>query len=401
MRKFEMRKPLTFTILFLLIGISWQIAALDLTLNGSNYAVYSPEALDIHAVNSVISLQTLYPWLESIDYLEVSSGDNRVFWDASRLGDKSWNGVFLLKRNGVWEVHVGPDIFSSPDRIAVRGTALEVSKVTIWSSIDNPDFKSELLSALSLRGVTVDWREVSNPAEVLADTGATSLPQLVLLNQLDYISSSSLLTSSRPVGSKTSQWLANSSRKQENLQNLLPLAVDAYNPEAALTYLLAKDGNLRTGLSQLAGLLEWAARARVSSNLIVSNKPVNTLANAEASSAILLSSTKEVSNFANAYLANAYLKEISPPPGTVNVISLQYAAIPRKLRNTDDMKIAEYLMADTARFARSPGPGVIIPSDKTTLRFFEAYNRIGRLAISGQMDSTVAANLIKQYIDGE
>ncbi len=391
MRNSEIPGPLIFTSLFLILlcGFSLPLTALDLTLNGRNHTILSPEALEAHAVNSRIPLQTLYPWMESIEYLEVSSGENRVFWDASRLGEESWTGAFIAMDNGVWKVHVGPDVFSAPDRISLRGTPLEVSSITIWSSIkSNSKLKSILLSALALRNVRVDWREVSNPVNLLSHSPPGNLPHLILLDQLDFIRLSSLLTSSRPITSRISRWLVNSGSDGTERQDFpFPMAIDAYSPEAALTLLLSGD-------AKLSRIFNWALSARSTGRIIVTDSPLKALENGEASSALLLPSSEESPE-------DKLFNEIDPPRGTVNIISRQYAAVPLEITSTADRAVADLLIADAARFIDIHGNGILIPADTPTLRFYEAYIRIGRLALSGQMNGTEAAGLISQYIINE
>ncbi len=374
-------------VLLILTVFAVHLTALDLTLNGRNHAVLDSSALEAHARDSQIPLQALYPWLESVDYLEVQSGVNRVFWD-------NWNGALLVNRGGVWEVRVGRDVFSAPDRIAVRGVRRNVDTIYIWSAIDNPGFKNDLLSAFALRSVAVDWRDITQPAYLLSDPPPEGLPHLILLDQLDLLRLDSLLTSSRPVSSRISEW-----RKAAAPG---PLALDAYNPEAALLYLLAEnpnlfdtEGHLPTGLT---ALFDWAAAPR-KTDLIVTDSPMSALTGGDsptAAIAVRLPSSEEPRS-----TAEMDLPLTGPPEGTVNLIRLQYAAIPAAPGQAAANPIlAELALIDAVRMAGSPGTqaGVIIPSDPRVIRYFEAYERIGRLAISGQMESMQAAKLINDYV---
>ena len=397
MRHSDLRK---LPILLILTVFAVHLSALDLSLNGRNHAVLDFPALDAHARNSRIPLQALYPWLKSVEYLEVQSGVNRVFWDASRLGEADWNGALLVNRAGIWEVHVGRDVFSAPDRIAVRGVRRNVGTLSIWSAIDNPDFKNDLLSAFALRSVDVEWRDITQPAYLLTDPPSEGLPHLILLDQLDILRPDSQLTSSRPISSRISEWRQAATPATGGTGSL---ALDAYHPEAALLYLLAEnpnlfdaDGRLPSGL---AALFDWAASSR-KTDLIVTDKPMSALTGggtAIAATAVRLPSSTEPRS-----PAEAIQPLISPPEGAVNLIRLQYAAIPAGL-NPAASTLAELALTDAVRMAGTlqTRSGVVIPADPRVIRYFDAYNRIGRLAISGQMDSTRAAELLNDYIAGE
>lgn len=386
-------------VLLILTVFAVHLPALDLSLNGRNHAVLDSSALEAYARDSQIPLQALYPWLESVDYLEVQSGVNRVFWDATRLGEADWNSALLVKRGGIWEVRVGRDVFSAPDRIAVRGVRRNVDTIYIWSAIDNPGFKNDLLSAFALRSVAVEWRDITQPAYLLSDPPPEGLPHLILLDQLDLLCLDSLLTSSRPVSSRISEW-----RKAAAPG---PLALDAYSPEAALLYLLAEnpnlfdaEGNLPTGLT---ALFDWAAATR-KTDLIVTDSPMSALTGGDsptAAIAVRLPSSEESRS-----AAEMDLPLTDPPEGTVNLIRLQYAAIPAAHGPAAagpaaaNPILAELVLIDAARIAGNPKAqaGVVIPADPRVVRYFEAYERIGRLAISGQMESIQAAKLINDYV---
>ncbi len=390
-----LKSPITRLPLLILFftGFSTLLPGLDLTLNGRNHAVLNSEALYAHSRDSVIPLQALYPWLESVEYLEVQSGVNRVFWDSSRLGEADWNGALLVNRGGVWEIRVGRDVFSAPDRIAVRGVPLDIDTVSIWCAVDNPEFKADLLAALAMRSVDVVWRDLSQPGYLLSDPPPEGRPHLVLLDQFDIIRLDSLLSSSRPVASRRSDWLKAQESPARAAETADAMALDAYNPEAALLYLLADnpalfdaDGQLPSGL---VDLLNWAAESPAG-ELVITDTPMSTLAAGGADLGVRLPSSDEPWN-----PAEADMTSITPPEGAVNIIRLQYAAIP------DDGDIARLVFADAVRIADIPGnqDAVNIPMDPRVVRFFDAYERIGRLAISGQMESSQVAGLINDYVN--
>ncbi|RKX90584.1 MAG: hypothetical protein DRZ90_16205 [Spirochaetes bacterium] len=388
MRYFDSRSHLRLLILsglILLLGAA-PLFALSLSLNGRNLAVFDDAALQAQAQNSTIPLESLYPWMQSVDYMEVQSGANRVFWE----NPDNWDEIRLVYHEGIWEVHSGRDIFSNPDRISINGAPLNTAAITIWSAVDIPDFKSDLLSALALRNLQIDWRDISRLEYRLSDTQPEALPNLVILDQFQLLNLDSYLTSSRPIAQMVSRWRGSG----------MPMAVDAYAPEAALLFLLSENpklfdtkGMLPTGL---ANLFNRAAAAR-KNNLIVTNLPLTSLSAAVAASAVRLpSSTEPISS------EEGILPIMAPPEGTVNIARLQFAAIPSALSSSDAI-FADLVMKDARRITRSfiDEDAVQIPMDRRLLRFYDAYQRIGRLAISGQLESQEAVNLINQYIIDE
>jgi len=329
--------------------------------------------------------------MDSVDYLEVQAGANRVFWS----NVENWNAVKLVHRDGIWEVHVGRDIFSNPDRINMKGRRRNISTVSIWCAINNnPDFKADLLSALSFRDVRVEWKDITQPGMLLSSTASGNLPDIILLNQSDLLRLNNLTTSSRPIARLSSRWFKTSSSSAE----IFPLAVDAYQAEASLLYLLAENpglfdekGRLPTGL---IGLFDWASAAR-NSRLIVTGTPLAALASGNAAAAVLLPTSTGQSA-----AEGGQIQPADPPEGTVNIARLQFAAIPAALSHAE-AETAALIMNDAARFGflGKKSAAVDIPMDPRILRFFDAYERIGRLAVSGQLESAEAVDLINSYIN--
>ncbi len=388
MRYFDSRshfRLLIFSGLILLLSTA-QLFTLSLSLNGRNLAVLDDTALLAQAQNSIIPLQALYPWMQSVDYMEVQSGANRVYWE----DPESWDEIRLVYHQGLWEVHYGRNIFSNPDRISINGIPLNTGTITIWSAVDNPDIKSDLLSALAFRNIQVNWKDISHPDYRLTDTPPEALPHLLLLDQFNLLRLDNQLAEYRPITENVSRWRGSG----------LPMAVDAYAPEAALLFLLSENPNLFDAngmlLPGLEGFFNWAASARKNS-LIVTNLPLTTLSAAAAASAVRLpSSTEPISS------EEGQLPISAPPEGTVNITLYQYAAIPAAL-SSSDADIANLVVKDAMRINRTSfdKEAVQIPMDPLVLRFYDAYQRIGRLAISGQLESQEAVKLINQYIIDE
>ena len=381
-----------FIALSILIGLS-PLYPLDLSLNNRSLSVLDNTALTSWSQDSAIPLESLYPWLESINSLEVQSGSSRVYWDEL----ENWNKVQLVFHNGIWEVHAGRDIFSNPDRINVSGTRREITSISIWSAIDNPDLKDDLLSALAFRDVRVDWKDISRPEHLLTDPPGGELPELLLLDQFQLLRLNTLIDSPRPVAGMKSQWLTAEPGKQP-LSLPLPLAMDAYQGEAALLFLLGENPRLFDAHGRLPenlpNLLNLAAAAR-KTNLILTDLPLTSLSAGAASSAVRLPSSTESCNAEE-------LHPVDPPEYAVNIVSLQYAGIPASL-SPRKKETAGLILNALTRISPAPdeSQGVPIPSDPRILRFYDAYERIGRLAISGTMDSREAVELMNQYINEE
>jgi hypothetical protein len=316
---------------------------------------------------------------------------SRTTWEAD------WDGALLVERDGIWEVRVGRDVFSAPDRIVVRGNRREVGPLRIWSAIDD-SYESNLKSALALRGVRYDWRDVSQPAHLLSDPPAGRLPHLILLGQLDVLRLGNQLTSSRPVTGMSSQWFgAATSAESADAESPAVLAMDAYNPEAALLYLLTANPDLFDDEgrlpSELTGLLSWAAESK-DGELLVTEEPMAVLADGFAGSAVRLPSSKE--SLPNTDVA----VPTDPPEGATNVVRRRFAAVPAGL-DLRDAEWAGLLFVDAVRAASRIPAGTPMPMDSRLPAFFDAYERIGRLAISGQMGADEAADLMQTVIDDE
>lgn len=381
------------------------LAALDLTLNDRSHAVLNDSVLASYARPMreaggayAIPLESLYPWLESVDYLEAQSGPNKVYWEAERLGDGDWDSALMVERDGIWEVRVGRDVFSAPDRIVVRGVPREVGPLRIWSAVDD-SYESNLKSALALRGVRYEWREVSQPAHLLSDPPVGGVPHLILLDQEDVLVLGSQLTSSRPIAGVASQWYEAAESGGESADTEPPAvpAMDAYHPEAALLYLLSANPNLFDDEgrlpSNLVGLLSWAAAAK-GGELLVTDEPMAALADGRAGSAVRLPSSPESVPDADVMIRT------DPPEGAVNIVRRRFAAVPAGL-GMRDAEWAQLLFTDAVRAARRIPTGTPLPMDNRLPTFFDAYERIGRLAISGQMSAEEAADLMQTVIDDE
>lgn len=379
-------------------------AAIEFTLNHRQTAVLASEFLIAHAAPDPASenlpalpLSSLFPWLESVEYLEVTSGPNRSRWNASRLEMEGWDRVKLVRRPDRWEVRVGQDIFEEPKIISVYGAALDVPTLRIWLAAEDEEFQREIESALALRNLKVEWRKTRQPGHLLLNPPQDLLPHLILLEDLDLIRLMSKLTSYRRIIGRSSQWLAAVSADLPPDGYPYPLALDLYDAETSLHWLLAESPNLFDQDSRLPDVLTeiFGMDFTNTSEVINTTTPLEALRGGQAIAA--LHSPK--SGDSETGIDDVPYLSIPAPDGTVSVLRSSYAAIPSGL-SSHDAQIAALLLRDAARFHRLSGDSkaLPIPLDPRTLRYFDAYERIGRLALSGQMEAVDARALIDAYI---
>lgn len=382
--------PLIFLLSLLMLDSTpsgAQDSNLELRLNSITHAIINPADLGKES----IPLQSLFPYLETVEYLEVKSAQSSASWDATSLGSSGWNDALLTFRNQIWELSVGSDSLAAPLRISVHGVRKPIDSVQIWSSIRIPQYKSNLLAALALRGIRVQWKDVSKLTNRLENPPPHGMPHLVIVDQLQMLRLDSLLTSPYRIMAKFSRWYSVPPIDANKL-----IAIDAYHPESALLYLLADNPNLFDKDNQLpASLTTFFNRIIMSEGLVVSTSPLADLANSASSQvtgAVLLPSSQELE-------IGEIFAAAEPPADAANIIGYIYAAIPANI-DGEQKKLARLVLEDANRLAdlRTPANAVAIPGHPRILRFFDAYARIGRLAISNQITATKAAELINSYV---
>ena len=365
---------------------------LELRLNNVTHAIIDPAIfLDMKG----IPLQSLFPYLESVEYLEAESEENSVFWNASSLGPTGWDDALLTLRNQTWELRVGSNRFAAPRSISVHGIRKPSSSVQIWSSIQNPQYKSSLLAVLALRDLKLKWKNVNKLANRLENPPPQGLPHLVVVDQLQMLRLDSLLTSPKPIMARSSQWYSTPQGGANNRR----ISIDAYHPESALLYLLADNPNLFDKHNQLSdSLITFLNRITMSEDLVVSTSPMATLMNSvnnQVTGSVRLPSSREEE------IGEPFVKA-EPPIDARNIIRYIYVSIPASISN-EQRELAKLVLEDAVRLANLtvPANAVAIPQNPRILRFFDAYTRIGRLAISNQISAAKAAELINAYVAGD
>jgi len=364
-----------------------QNASLVLRLNNLTHAIVDLEVPDAES----IPLQSLFPYLETVEYLESKSGRDSVSWDAKSLNLTGWDDVLLVFRNQTPELHVGADRFLDPQRISVHGVRKPIDSIQIWSSIQIPQYKSNLLAALTLRDVEVKWKDVGKLTNRLENPPPEGMPHLVIADQLDMLRLGLLLDSPSPIMAISSQWYSvpsNDSKKR--------IAIDAYNPESALLYLLADDPNLFDRRNRLpVSLTAFLNQVSVSNGLVVSALPIASLMNPaddRITGAVRLPSSQEGE-------INEGFMTAEPPDDATNIIRYIYAAVPTDI-SSEQEEVARLVLGDAILLAdlAAPENAVTIPQNPRIIRFFDAYTRIGRLAISNQISAIRASELISIYV---
>jgi hypothetical protein len=124
-----------FCLLAFSIILTGPIFSIDLALNNRSHAVVTTEALGSRAIDGRIPLHSLYPWMESVDRLEVNAGSEGITMAAPALTAEIWNrAVLVIDSSESLELRVGDKSVSSPDRIRVTGKRREVKEIRIWST---------------------------------------------------------------------------------------------------------------------------------------------------------------------------------------------------------------------------------------------------------------------------
>ena len=92
-------------------------------------------------------------------------------------------------------------------------------------------------------------------------------------------------------------------------------------------------------------------------------------------------------------------RSVDPPQNTVNLIRRYFAAVPTELTLADSLR-AKHVLDDALRFTNVPKTqnSNVLPISTRVPRFYDAYERIGRLALSGEISPSRAAELITDSI---
>ena len=391
-----MRFPAALALSFSAIILPQGLKGLEITLNGRTHAVIDSTVLQDFAHEdptrsneSTLPVSYVLPWMESVDEFEVASKGRTVVWNPANPGDDGWKHIDLVFNGKEWEAHIGSETIASPEHLTVVGTPLPCSSVRIWKSVYCPHFIAELESVLALRGIEVEWREVADPMALLDAPPSDGKPHLLLLDDLGLIDAGERISDAREYGSTATRVLtAPAGEDSDSFPSLrFPAAIDAYTPDAALSLLLSGDPAFfeKEDLwrESLAELLDTAQEENGRA-LIVTDDPASAMDEGTAVSALILPGPgEEVPN----HRRREGIREARE-----GLARRRYVAVPKA---AEDDEISTRLLSDALRCAVQSSDGVVpIPLDERILRFYEAYLRIGRLAVNGQLSGSEAAELI-------
>ena len=335
--------------LILLAAVPPADAAPSLSLNGRPIAVLSPDILAAFAAPQIspsLPLSSLFPPLESLQRLEIRSPSGLIELKKPRLTIEIWQSAEIIISSGSPQLRIDAQTIIDPENIAVEGTLIQLPLIHIWSAVDDPRLEENLKAVLTMRMIPSRWRRVQRPAHLLENPPVEGLPHIILLDDLKLIRSLSWVISYRRLSTTSSRWIVKD-------------ALNARSPEAALAWLMAENPNPFDGAAAPFDRLDRLFQLAV-------NQPQ---------------------------------PAVQPPRGAVNIIRGLYAAVPAAL-SENQQSIADMLLTDAARLTplETIPDALPLPIDPRTLRFFEAYERIGRLALSGQMEPSEAARLIGAYV---
>ncbi len=386
------------------------LQGLDVTLNGKNTAVWDIRALSAfcavmedavmedeenhqHTRVYGMPLRALFPWLSSVEYLEVQSGSSRVVWENPFLSEH-WNDALLVFSDfsgdsdsgdsrdfgDLLEIRLGGNVFRHPDRIALWGTPLARHSLRIWSESIEPELEEDMLRALRLRGIPVEWTHITD-AGLLAAASPEELPHLLFFPPEIMERISPLIEYWQPAAPRFARWYVSGGTADAGLR-----AVDARNAETVLAALHSRPITVEA----LEDWFEYVRTAVKEKKLINSSAPLSLLEAGLAGEALCL----------------PYSAEKVPPGAWGRPLPADerawcrplIAAVPKGLseeaaRETERLlrELPDYKNTSVLRDARQ----LMQPE---TQRFIDAYNRIGRLALSGQMPINEAAKRIVDYM---
>lgn len=397
--------PAAFSVLiaFILLAVLLPAdAAPSLSLNGHPVAVLTPDILAAFAAPRIppsLPLSSLFPPIESLQGLEIRSPSGLIELKKPRLTIEIWQSAEIIISSGSPQLRIDSRTIIEPENIAVEAVLTQLPLIHVWSAVNNASrLERNLKAVFTMRMIPSRWRRVQHPAHLLENPPGEGLPHIILLDDLNLIRSLSRVISYRRLSTTSSRWIVKGAPRPSSGAFPEPAALNARSPEAALAWLMAENPNPFDGgtapFDRLARLFQFAVNQP--ERVIVTDAPLRALSSGRALSAFLPAASDAQSAAAEPHPA------VQPPRGAVNIIRGLYAAVPAAL-SENQQSIADILLTDAARLNPSETitDALPLPIDPRTLRFFEAYNRIGRLPLSGQMKPSEAARLIRTYVRSE
>ena len=329
---------------------------------------------------SMILVSELFPWMEEVWYFGVEAGTERIELERSDLTEDVWNRIKInFTAGNIPEIFIAANSLKNPDRISISGKLLKVPEARVWSASNFHSVKEVFLAALGLRKMQVNWRETRQPEYLLSNPPEGKLPHIVLVEDLTLIS----------LKPKMSAYVVFRMNSKDPKVNAKGSPEFPNMPETPLYWLL--DDN--PGLFDREGKLPRTFPATLS------------FFKAAQDIAFFMDRIPEQFLAMKPLLEQKeYLIEDSFNPGNrSNVIRYAYAAIPAGLSPEDDT-LAHLLLREVQRGYLQTGDLLNarpFPMSSQTVRYFEAYTRIGRLVVSRQMDSDEGTRIMNDYIEKE
>ncbi len=393
---------LIFTLSYL---FTYPISAIELTLNQQQIAVLHSEMLISQTIPDstsnglpAIKLETLFPWLTEIAYMVIASDTDLQRWESDRLKKEDWSSIKLVWNLDRWEVNVEQDVFTSPDRISVHGTILDVPSLRIWSSIHDEEYIGDLKSALAFRHLEIEWHEFQRLPYLLHNIPQNSLPHLVFLDDVDLIDLLPDLASYSRIIDASSQWLTTASDSFTEGEYPYPLSLNLRDGITSLQWLLAENPDLFDPGHPIPDVISDILKITITyaDSVIDTTTPMKSLDSGEAVAAVI---TPWSGNTASK--DNRSYTSLPAPGNSIKVLRSHYVAIPRGLL-PHDAQISSLALNDALRFSRLVinSQSAPIPIKPRLSRYLKAYSRIGRLVLSGEMKAAEGIRILNAYTDG-
>ncbi len=337
--------------------------------------------------------------MTEIAYMVAASDTGLQRWESDRLKKEDWNSIKLVWNLDRWEVNVGPDVFTSPERISVHGTILDVPPLRIWSSVHDEEYTGDLKSALAFRHLEIEWHEFQRLPYLLHNIPQDSLPHLVLLDDVDLIDLLPDLASYSRIIDASSQWLTTASDSFPEGEYPYPLSLNLRDAITSLHWLLAENPDLFEPGHQIPDVISDILKITITyaDSVVDTTTPMKSLSSGEVAAAVVTPWSG-----GTALKNNRSYTSLPAPGNSVKVLRSHYVAIPRGLL-PNDAQISNLALNDALRFSRliTSSKSASIPIKPRLLRYLKAYSRIGRLVLSGEMKAAEGIRILNAYTDGE
>ena len=342
------------------LALAVNIHALDFTLNGKKHHIIDKNDLPVE--NTGLQIKSFYPWMETVEILELTSPVGHIrFTPENGLG-KIWNDGLLKLENRDWLFSAGNLKLTSLKKISLWGKSNQKSRITVWSSLDDEIYRDGMKAKMILHGIELDWLELDNLHLALEGIGAGEAPDMILYDSSQTPVLEHLVRESRIIGGRLLKFPP------------YPRKSTFLNPDIPIPYLV--------GYDETGTFVEFNYNLQQLTELI------------KAGRQMIKAIPKEGIN------KNLF-------PDKKEIILEHHATTLRFTYNTNSEELQQHLLNDAQNLWRfnhsilSPDKRKTFAAirDTRTRRFLEAWNRLGRLALSEQIPSELSAALIMNYME--